>query len=138
MPVFIFRYVIIYIMVKKIEIKKLNKKNPSKLELNIHKIHIVNSIKELEWKDSEKGKLGKRILTLRKDQLGALFYLVKIIFSKTNITHIVEEMIKYKSNSIYLDILLCEADSKENLLWWVKFFEKYNSAAPSHVSVLTS
>ena len=70
--------------------------------------------------------MEKRILNLRDDQIMALFNLVKIEFAKKDFEEILTEIRTNREDSQHLGILLDEADSAENLLWWVSFFEKEN------------
>jgi hypothetical protein len=70
--------------------------------------------------------MEKRILNLRDDQIMALFYLVKIEFAKKDFKEILTEIRTNREDSQHLGILLDEADSAENLLWWICLFEKAN------------
>lgn len=81
---------------------------------------------ELQWSEKEKVELEKRILNLRKDQLGALLNLVGLNFSLSDIEEIVEDIKKNEQSSGHLSILVSEANSKNDLLWWICYFEKYS------------
>jgi len=81
---------------------------------------------DLQWTNEERIKLESRIPKLREDQIAALFYCVGIEFSKDDIKNVVNDIIDNKQRSGHLGILTDEADSKENLLWWVRYFESFN------------
>jgi len=83
---------------------------------------------ELQWTPKERRQLEKRILSLRNDQIAALLNLVGLGFSKKDIDHIVSDIRNFGSKSGHLPILTDEADSKENLLWWVNYFEEANKS----------
>jgi len=107
-----------------IRIKKY--KEPPRKEI---KIKIQKGPKEpwgLEWTNKERKELEKKILNLRSDQLAGLLFAVEIRFKKEDIEYVVEEIKKDKRESIHLDVLIEEADSKENLLWWVDYFTRAN------------
>lgn len=82
-----------------------------------------NRDKELKWDDRERVKLETRILKLDDDQLVALFGLVGIYFAKKYIKNVLVEIRECKRESIHLDTLLSEANSKKNLIRWLDFFE---------------
>jgi predicted methyltransferase MtxX (methanogen marker protein 4) len=79
------------------------------------------------WNKEEKKKTEEQILALRDDQIGALLNLVGLNFSKNDIENVVAEIKEHGSQSGHLPILMEEATSKENLLWWIAYFEKYNA-----------
>jgi hypothetical protein len=68
----------------------------------------------------------QRIKNLRIDQIAALIELVGIHFNK----QVLEKVAKKIKNSEvddteYVDIIIDEAKSKEDLKFWLNFFEKY-------------
>ncbi len=97
---------------------------------------------DLDWTDKEFTAVAKRVLGLRYDQLVAFMSLVGVEFGppgeeKKNVwverfarndrrEDVAEEIKKNKLESAYLPIVIYEAGSKENLLWWLEFFEKAN------------
>lgn len=81
---------------------------------------------DLKWDEKEARDLEKRIINLHDDQIVALFFLVGIAFFKKDIPDVLQEIRKIGEGAIGLGILLDEADSKENLFWWVDFFTKAN------------
>jgi len=75
---------------------------------------------------SEEKNLMQRIKNLRIDQIAALIELVGIHFNK----QVLEKVAKKIKNSEvddteYVDIIIEEAKSKEDLKFWLNFFEKY-------------
>jgi hypothetical protein len=110
-------------MIKRINIIKKNKLEKEKA-INITRKESLK-FKEILWKEKEKNKVEEKIINLKPDQLAALPFLIGINFSKKNIEKVVSEIKKNGHNSINLDVILYEADSKRNLLWWLDFFEKY-------------
>jgi len=75
---------------------------------------------------SEEKNLMQRIKNLRIDQIAALIELVGIHFNK----QVLEKVAKKIKNSEvddteYVDIIIDEAKSKEDLKFWLNFFEKY-------------
>jgi hypothetical protein len=68
----------------------------------------------------------QRIKNLRIDQIAALIEFVGIHFNK----QVLEKVAKKIKNSEvddteYVDIIIDEAKSKEDLKFWLNFFEKY-------------
>jgi hypothetical protein len=80
---------------------------------------------ELQWTKKEKTILESRILPLRDDQLAALLEITGLGFKKEEIDDVVHDIKIDGLQSGYLEILLSEADSKENLLWWLTYFERF-------------
>lgn len=78
--------------------------------------------KNLDWTDEQRKEIEKRILNLRKDQIGALLYLSGLTFSKKDLHEVIEDIVKNREGSGHLPILIEEGDLKE-LLWWLEFFE---------------
>ena len=75
---------------------------------------------------SEEKNLMQRIKNLRIDQIAALIELVGIHFNK----QVLEKVAKKIKNSEvddteYVDIIIEEVKSKEDLKFWLNFFEKY-------------
>ena len=103
-------------------IKNNDKEQDIKLSISHEKL--PNS--DLQWTDKESKEIETRILRLRNDQIAALLYLVDIKFAKRDLEDVVLEIKKNKHDSSHLGILIAEADSKENLLWWVKYFIEAN------------
>ncbi len=81
---------------------------------------------ELEWTKEEEENLIKRILNLRDDQIASLLNLVGLNFSLSHIDDVVKDIRDNGAFSGHLPILIYEANSKENLLWWIDYFEKAN------------
>lgn len=81
---------------------------------------------ELNWSEKEQANLESRILKLRDDQIAALLNLVKINFNLKDIESVVDEISKNGRESGHLPILIFEANSKKDLLWWISYFEKKN------------
>lgn len=82
---------------------------------------------KITWGEGEREKVEARILALRDDQIGALLNLVGLGFSKNDIEDVVAEIKEHGSQSGHLPILMEEPSSKEDLLWWVMYFEKHSS-----------
>ncbi|MFH0906964.1 MAG: hypothetical protein V1829_01800, partial [bacterium] len=76
--------------------------------------------------DKERQELESRILSLRNDQIATLLNLVGLKFSRNDIEDVVKDITENKQCSGHLITLTDEADSKENLLWWISYFEKTN------------
>jgi hypothetical protein len=72
--------------------------------------------------------MEKQILKLRDDQIMALFEIVGIRFSKNDFSKVINEIRANKEESQNLGILIDEANSKENLSWWISYFEKANKS----------
>jgi hypothetical protein len=104
----------------------MGNKNKKSVVIKIKKKKGPRGVYSLSWTDEEKTKLESRILNLRKDQIAALLNLVGLDFSKDDIKEVVKDIIENKQNSGHLSILTDEADSKENLLWWIDYFESAN------------
>ena len=79
----------------------------------------------LEWTDEERKELEEKILNLQDNQLAALACLM-VGFSKENVEDVVKDIKENKQQSGHLCILIDEAKSKEELLWWVDYFTKAN------------
>jgi len=82
-------------------------------------------MEDLKWREKERSEIVSRISTLRDDQVGALIGLVGSKFANKDIEDIVKEFRAEGNQSINLDVFLTEATSKEDLLWWVSYFEKH-------------
>ncbi|BCX15971.1 MAG: hypothetical protein KatS3mg098_204 [Candidatus Parcubacteria bacterium] len=81
---------------------------------------------ELEWKESEARRIRERIINLRRDQIGALSYLIGVEFPRDELDQIVLEIKENGQNSVNIDAIVYEAESKEKLLWWLDYFERRN------------
>ncbi len=81
---------------------------------------------DLDWTDKEYLNIAKRVLKLKKYQVVAFMSLVRVEFDENNREDVAEEIKSNKLESTYLPIVVYEADSRENLLWWLEFFEKAN------------
>jgi len=81
---------------------------------------------ELEWTTEEEKDLMRRILNLRDDQIASLLNLVGLNFSLSDIENVVKDIRENSERSAHLPILIHEANSKENLLWWLDYFERAN------------
>ncbi|KKQ91565.1 MAG: hypothetical protein UT16_C0012G0011 [Candidatus Azambacteria bacterium GW2011_GWA2_39_10] len=81
---------------------------------------------EIEWDKKEQEEIETRILNLRDDQIAALMNLAGLNFKPSDIPNVVSEIKKNGKNSGHLEIIISEADSKENLLWWLGYFENSN------------
>ena len=96
------------------------------MELPIRKIKSKErGVYSLEWTDEERKELEEKILNLHDDQLAALAALV-VGFKKEDIEEVVRDVKDNKQGSGHLCIITDEADSKEDLLWWVDYFTKVN------------
>ena len=82
---------------------------------------------DLQWDEEERLAVESRILDLRPDQIGALLELTQLGFSKERIENVVAEILEQGREGIHIYVLMDEADSKENLLWWLDYFERANS-----------
>lgn len=101
------------------------KKENKNILMHISHESMRNTLHELKWTKAERIDLENRILSLRNDQIGALCYLVGIRFDKSDLSEVVDEIRTYGHGSGHLSILTDEADSKENILWWIGYFEKF-------------
>ena len=77
----------------------------------------------LEWDLEEKEELSKKILKLSNLQIEKLFDKVGIK-CMVSMDKVVEEIREEQEESMNLDTLLTEADSKNNLLYWLTELEK--------------
>jgi len=93
-----------------------------KIEIRVYRNKIKNQ--ELDWTEKELNNLSNRILKLRDDQIGALLNLTGLNFNFEDIKKVVEEIKDNGVQSSHLDILILEANSKEELLWWLNYFEE--------------
>lgn len=82
--------------------------------------------RELKWEDSEIKEIRERILNLRPDQIGALPFLVGVKFNFNELDEVVSEIKSNGQNSVNIDAIIYEAESKEKLLWWLNYFEREN------------
>jgi hypothetical protein len=74
----------------------------------------------------EEKNLMQRIKNLRIDQIAALIELVGIHFNKQVLEDIAKKIKNSEAEDIeYVDIIIDEARSKEELEFWLNFFEKY-------------
>jgi len=80
-------------------------------------------IKELKWSRKEQDAIEDRILKLSDYQIMELFGRVGLVYPENPLSEIIKSMRKDSSN---LNTLLTEADSKENLLFWLEHFEGPN------------
>jgi predicted CopG family antitoxin len=80
---------------------------------------------ELKWNRKEESDLFSRILKLRNDQIGVLASMAAG-FKKEDIKDMAREIMRNKKNSGYLPLIVYEAKSKKDLLWWIGYFEKAN------------
>ena len=80
----------------------------------------------MKWEEKEREKTESRILKLKDNQIGELFEKVGIKFLYTAIEEIVSELKENELNSINLDILMREANTKGNLFAWIEYFERNN------------
>jgi len=80
----------------------------------------------LQEYSSEEKSIMERIKNLRIDQIAALIELVGIRFERKDLAKIAERI---KNSEIddtdYVDIIVDEARSKEDLYFWLNFFERY-------------
>ncbi len=90
----------------------------------IHKTAEHISSPDLIWTRNERNKLEKDILSLRDDQIGALAKIL-VGFRDEDISEIVRDIRGNGAESGHLSILLEEADSKEQVYWWVNYFESF-------------
>lgn len=81
---------------------------------------------DLKWGDKERKNIENRILSLRDDQIASLQQIVGVCFYKKGIDDVLQEIRKNKNTSIHLSIIVEEARNKEDLIWWVEYFEKHN------------
>lgn len=81
----------------------------------------------LKWSEKEYKNLSIKVFHLKKDQLIQLFKKVKINWLGAD-EKIAEKILKEKEDSIEIGTLLEEADSKANLLKWIKHYEKQNKS----------
>jgi hypothetical protein len=81
---------------------------------------------ELQWTDQEKLVLEARIVSLRKDQIAALLEITGLKFHKPEIDQVAQEIKADGLRSGHLEILLAEANSRADLLWWIDYFENAN------------
>lgn len=77
----------------------------------------------LKWDLEKKEELSKRILKLSNLQIEKLFKKVGIKYM-VPVDKVIEEIREEQEGSMNLDILLTEADSKDNLLFWIAQLEK--------------
>jgi isopropylmalate/homocitrate/citramalate synthase len=71
--------------------------------------------------------LMRRIKNLRIDQIAALIELVGIHFDKQDLEDVAKRIKNSEEDDTdYVDIIIDEASSKEELEFWLNFFEKYN------------
>ena len=80
---------------------------------------------ELRWEEKERAEIVSRMLALRDDQIVALVGLVGPKFAKKDIEPIVKEF-RAEGDSGDIETFLTEATSKEDLLWWLNYFERAN------------
>ena len=85
---------------------------------------------DLKWTQKEEENLVSRIFNLRYDQVAALSWLVGVRFERGDLERIFYN-IKEDNDWINIMPIIYEADSKENLLWWLDFFEKANKKKTS-------
>lgn len=76
-----------------------------------------------KWDLKEREELLKRILKLKNSQIEKLFAKVGIKYM-VPMDKIIEEIREEQEDSINLDTLLSEAESKESLLYWLSKLEK--------------
>jgi isopropylmalate/homocitrate/citramalate synthase len=71
--------------------------------------------------------LMRRIKNLRIDQIAALIELVGIHFDKQDLEDVAKRIKNSEEDDTdYVDIIIDEASSREELEFWLNFFEKYN------------
>lgn len=80
---------------------------------------------EFNWQENEVDSLKNRILNLRPDQVAALLNLSGLNFATKDIENVLKEIFENKNQSGHLEILIYEAESKEDLLFCINFFEKH-------------
>jgi len=101
----------------------------TKKEINITRSYSHLDRGELVWGKKEQEGLELRILDLRDDQIGALAALL-VGFGKEDIEDVVKDIRQNGRESGHLPILIFEPKSKEDLLWWLDYFEKENKNQP--------
>jgi len=92
-----------------------------------HKAAAGHQNQELQWSDQEKKDLEQRILSLRYDQVGALMEISGLGFGKDKLDTVIRDIMADGLKSGHLEIVLAEATSKEDFLWWIRFFEQHRS-----------
>jgi len=80
---------------------------------------------DLRWAEREQSALTKKVLRLRDDQIISLFPILGITFDRNDISAVVREVRKNRGESIHIDTLFSEANSKEILRWWINFFSRH-------------
>ena len=104
---------------------------PKKKNSSFHNIPIKKGLpknfqfEDLIWDTQERNKIVRRILALRDDQIGALGHIC-VKFLLKDIDDVVAGIRKFKEDDINLDVMLTEADSKEQIEWWINYFEREN------------
>lgn len=78
---------------------------------------------KLEWGDQERKDIEKRILALSSVAIGALAKIL-IDFKDEDITDVVRDIKEHGIESGHLPIIIEEAESKEKVVWWIKYFEQ--------------
>jgi hypothetical protein len=79
---------------------------------------------EIDWDEEERKEVGERILSLTNEQLAVFPYLVGVRFNKEDINHVVSDIRKDGYQSVNLSPILDEANSKEDIFWWLDYFGK--------------
>jgi hypothetical protein len=74
------------------------------------------------WDAAERSRVESRILNLRKDQIGALAVVV-CGFRKEDAADVAQDIRHHGTKSGHLPILMEEATSQSDLLWWLDYFE---------------
>jgi hypothetical protein len=74
------------------------------------------------YDDDEQFELAQRILHLRDDQLTALCH-IAIGFGREALPEVVQDIRENGLESGHLPVVLAEAESPEDLAWWVELFE---------------
>ncbi len=105
------------------KVENSNDKKEYEVEIKRSKEKIVGG--DLDWTKEEFKELEKRVLNLKSHQIGSLASLL-VGFKKEDIENVVSDIKENGSNSGHLSILIYEAPSKEDLLWWLDYFEKHN------------
>lgn len=96
------------------------------MEIPIKKIKSdIKGAYYLEWTNEERKELEEKILNLRDDQLAVLGYLM-VKFQQNDLQDVVKDIRTNKQESEDLSIIIDEAKSKEELIWWVDYFTKAN------------
>jgi hypothetical protein len=96
------------------------------MEIPIKKIKSdVKGVCDLEWTNEERKELEEKILNLRDDQVAVLGYLM-VKFQQKDLQDVAKDIRTNKQKSEDLRIIIDEAKSKEELLWWVDYFTKAN------------